>query len=178
MLKYLANLLKVLWDFLKPAPKPEPPIIEPPKEMTNEEKFLKVCIDALDTDPTPQDEVPDEVSCANTFSTLLQSVFPNFKKYDSTKMLDGALFMDKNNFARENNPKKYLIVVSPSKTDSKGNIIVHGHIGYFITDERIASTTSYGPNKGKFVGNYSWNSWVEEFKNKRKLPIYLYSIKS
>jgi glycosyltransferase involved in cell wall biosynthesis len=45
--------------------------------MTNQEKFLKVCLEALDSDPTPQDEIKDDVSCAFTPSTLIKKVFHN-----------------------------------------------------------------------------------------------------
>lgn len=173
MLKYLANLLKVLWDFLQSKPVPEvlPPVLDPDLQpiihpMTNEEKFLKVCLDALDTDPTPKDEISDDVACAHTLSTLIKKVYPDFPILSSTKDLDAKLFLDKR-FKRMDLPNKGRIIISP-RTSAK-----YGHCGVWITNERIASNNS---SNGLFQGNYTWESWIKEFKDKRGLKIYIYEL--
>jgi hypothetical protein len=135
----------------------------------NQEKLLKVTLDALDTDVTPKDETPDGVACAEVVSTLIGKVLPDFKKTSSTVDLDMKLFMDKR-FARVTVPERGNIVVSPRKGD------VYGHCGIFITSERIASNNSFGVKKGKLTGNYSWEDWIEEFKDRRGLKIYIYKL--
>src|SRR3990167_6476550 len=62
---------------------------------TNNEKFLKICLDALDTDPSTPDGVKDEVGCAETLSVLIKKIFPDFPILVSTKDLDWNLFSDK-----------------------------------------------------------------------------------
>lgn len=145
---------------------PIEPIKEESKEMSNEEKFIKVCLEALDTDPSTPDTVDDEVGCADTVSHLLKKVFPDFPILVSTKDLDHKMFMDKR-FKRMEIPNRGRIVISP-RTNTK-----YGHVGVFITNERIASNDS---RTGLFQGNYTWESWIEEFKFKRKLKIYIYEL--
>lgn len=139
------------------------------KPMTHEDKFLKVCLEALDIDPTPKDEISDDVACAEVISTLLKKVFPDFPILASTKDLDMKLFMDKR-FKRVDMQNKGRIIVSP-RTPSK-----NGHVGVFITNERIASNNSFGKNAGKFTGNYTLEEWRREFEDKRKLKTYIYEI--
>jgi hypothetical protein len=146
-----------------------------PNIETMQEKFIKTCLDALDTDVTLQDTTPDFVACAETVSTLIKKVFTDFPIIVGTKELDWKLFSDKR-FQRITIPEIGCIVVSPSKTDPKGAIITHGHTGAFITSERIASNNSLGVNKGKFTGNYSWEEWIKYFKETLGLKIYLYKI--
>lgn len=133
---------------------------------TNTEKFIKVCNDALDTEVTPKDEVPDNVACAQTISTLIKKVFPDFPIVYSTKDLDMKLYMDKR-FKRITEPEWGCVVVSPR------NNTQYGHAGMFLTSERIASNDS---KTGLFKGNYSWSSWISEFQQKRGLRIYLYRL--
>ena len=134
---------------------------------TNNEKFLKICLDALDTDPSTPDGVKDEVGCAETLSVLIKKIFPDFPILVSTKDLDWKLFSDKR-FERITIPEMGCIIISP-RTNT-----IYGHTGMFITSERIASNDS---KTGLFKGNYSWNSWIKEMKDRRGLKIYLYRIK-
>jgi len=145
-------------------------------EPTMNEKFLKICLDALDTKVSPNNPVPDEVSCARDMSILIQKVLPDFKTQDSTKMLDWQLFQDKR-FVRLVSPVKGSIWVYPAKTDPKGAIIVNGHTLAQITEERLASNNSFGVNKGKFTGNYTIEEARKEFITKRGLKEYIYGFK-
>jgi len=110
------------------------PIIEQVME-TNQEKFLKVCLDALDTDPSTPDNIKDELGCTDTLSALIKRVFPDFPTILSTKDLDMKLFMDKR-FRRELEPGLGRIIISPRTPNQTG------HCGVWITNERIASNDS------------------------------------
>jgi hypothetical protein len=162
----MVALLNDLLNLFKKKKEIEPPQPLPVKEPTMQEKFLKVCLDALDEEVTPKDEVPDNVACAQTLSTLLKKVLPDFPIIASTKDLDAKLYMDKR-FKRITEPKRGCIVISP-RTQS-----TNGHTGTFITSERIASNDS---KTGKWVGNYSWQGWIKEFRDRRGLKIYLYEL--
>ena len=174
MLKLLEKLVLLLKELLVLVPKIEEMSYIPlenlkdyiPPVKTNEEKLLEVAIGALDTDPTSKDEVSDEVACSEVLSTLIKKVFPDFPIINSTKDLDLKLFTDKR-FKRETEPKKGRIIVSP-RTNTQ-----FGHTGLWITSERIASNNS---KNGLFQGNYDFQSWIKEFKDKRGLRIYIYSV--
>jgi hypothetical protein len=138
-----------------------------PNIETMQEKFIKICLDALDTDPTPQDEIKDDVSCAFTLSTLIKKVFNDFPVLSSTKDLDMKLFMDKR-FQRITKPKLGAIITSPRTNTTLG------HCGMFCTSERIANNNS---KNGLWQATYSYDDWIKKYKNKLGLKIYLYEIK-
>src|SRR3990167_4086441 len=100
-------------------------------EPTMQDKFLKVCLDALDTDPSTPDIVKDEFGCADTISALLKKVLPDFPIILSTRDLDFKLFSDKR-FERLSEPIKGGIIVSPRTSTT------FGHTGVFITSDGIA----------------------------------------
>lgn len=136
---------------------------------TNQEKLIKVAIDALDTDVTPQDNIPDEVACSEVVSTLINRVFPDFPILGSTADLFQRLKIDKR-FKAVLTPQRGTIIVTPRTTEKTG------HTGIYIADDRIASNNSLGKLKGKFTGNYSWNGWVNEFVVKKGLRVILFDI--
>lgn len=170
-----------LEDFKFPPQTPESssvPSVWLPTKQTNMEKFLQVCQDALDTKVSPDNPVPDEVSCAWDMSILIRRMpnFQDFKKQASTKELDFQLFMDKR-FERLTEPKLGAIWMYVAKTNSKGGIITYGHVLAQITKDRLASNNSLGKDKGKFTGNYTLESAKQEFEIKRGLKRYLYGFK-
>jgi hypothetical protein len=139
--------------------------IEPQIEMeTNTDKLIKVAQKALDTDVTPLDNVPDRVACAESVSTLIKKVLPEFPIIASTADLYVKLKQDKR-FKAVLNPVRGAIVISPRTAT------VNGHTGIFITNERIASNNS---STGLFQGNYFWNTWIDYFIHKRGLRVYLF----
>lgn len=142
----------------------------PIKDMeTNQEKLLKTAQGALDTDPSPSDIAQDEFGCSETVCALIKRVFPDFGTYLSTAELFAALKRDKR-FKATLTPTRGSVIVSPRTKD------LNGHAGVFITDERIASNNSIGQSKGLFTGNYTFESWVNDFKFKKGLHVYIFEL--
>ena len=167
--------LQKLWVFLRAIFQSSPeklvileeqPLVNELTNMTNEEKLIKVCVDALDTDVTPQDKIPDQVACSEVMSTLIQKVFSDFPTLPSTRDLFNKLKSDKR-FRATLTPRRGVIVVSPRTPTQTG------HVGFFITDERIASNNS---KTGLWQGNYFWPSWIKEFIKEKGLHSYLFEI--
>ena len=150
-------------DYVPLDPLPELP---PEPRLTNEEKFVKLCIEGLGTDVSPDDIVKDEVGCAESISNLIKKIFPDFPILVSTRDLHNRLSLD-SRFQATLDRGKGRIVVSPRTTNT------FGHTGVFMDDDSIASNDS---NSGKFVINYTWNSWIREFRDRRKLRIFIYKI--
>jgi hypothetical protein len=147
------------------TPKPTPlPIINEPIMETNREKFLKVCLEALDTDVTPSDKTIDELACSESLSTLLKKVFPDFPILPLTNDLYTKLKSDKR-FKAVLEPGKGRIIISPRIGATPG------HVGVWITEEKIASNTS---KDGIWRGNYTYPEWIKEFRDKRKERIYIF----
>jgi hypothetical protein len=164
-LKWMGQLLGILEkksiEQKESTPLPTPPIT---KHMNNKEKFIKVCLDALDTDVTPEDREPDELACSATICKLLQKVFPDFPYFPLTTDLFYKLKVDKR-FKAVLEPGKGKIVISPRIGTTPG------HVGVWITEDKIASNTS---KTGLFQGNYMWASWIREMRDRRGLKIYIF----
>jgi hypothetical protein len=173
----ILNLLVKLWRVFFPPRISEMEYIALTKENVDElkkqleptmqEKFLQICLNALDTDPSTPDTVKDEVGCADTISHLIKKIFSDFPILVSTKDLDFKLFTDKR-FQRVTEGMAGDIIISPRTATT------YGHAGVFIMNDRIASNNS---KTGLFQGNYTWNDWIKEFKEKRNLKIYIYRLK-
>ena len=93
-----------------------------------------------------------------------KKIFPDFPILVSTRDLHNRLSLD-SRFQATLDRGKGRIVVSPRTTNT------FGHTGVFMDDDSIASNDS---NSGKFVINYTWNSWIREFRDRRKLRIFIY----
>ncbi len=153
-----------------------PTIPSDTKPMTNREKFLKVCLDALDTEVSPNNPVPNEVSCARDMSILINKAIKDFKTQDSTILLNRQILNDKR-FERIEEPEIGSIWIYVSKTDIKGNITMHGHVWTQISSNMLASNNSFGINAGKYTGNYTLEKADKEYGFRRKLNKYMYRLK-
>ena len=139
--------------------------IEIPME-TNQEKLIKEATKARGTDVSPKNLAPQELSCAEGVSELLRRVYPDFKIQISTAELFKQLKLDKR-FKATLTPSAGCVIISPRTSDT------YGHTGIFLTNDKIASNDS---RKGVWEQNYTWDSWIREFRDKRGLRIYLFEL--
>ena len=141
---------------------PLPPI----KMETLQEKMIRVAQEALDTDVSPLNQAPKELSCAEGVSNLIKKVFPDFTITTGTSTLFTQLKNDKR-FKATLTPSIGCVIVSPRIGDRAG------HTGIFITNDRVASNDS---KTGLWKGNYTFDSWIKTFKYSRNLHTYLFEI--
>lgn len=144
-----------------PPPMPEPvPLVE-----TAAERLAEAAIAMLGTDVTPDDKVPDEVACVSSLVAVVPAEFGLSKKLTYTPLLVNAL--DNNDhFERVSVPRKGTIVVSPTQGTNVG------HCGIYVEDNQIASNNS---KTGKWEVNYTRQSWIAYFGNKKQLRGYLFA---
>lgn len=166
----IKDIIKALYQFLKDMfcelekADAEDVIIEPVK--TNSEKFLEHIESSYEKDISPRNLAPQELSCAEGVSELIRFIYPDFKIQISTAELKRQLDNDPR-FKRTLEPKRGVIIVSPRTRT------VNGHIGTCVSTTKIASNDSMD---GKFRINYTWESWIREFKQRRGLRIFLYEM--
>ena len=91
MVKFWERYFRKEIEEMKYVPIEQLPELKKQLELNMQERFLKICLDALDTEITPQDNVPDYVACAEVISTLIKKVIPDFPIISSTKDLDASL---------------------------------------------------------------------------------------
>lgn len=148
--------------------KTKPVIIpEVKKEMTNKELFIKTLKDSIGHDMSPDNLAPQELSCAEGMSSIINKVFPDFpKRIIHTVTLFNAL-KDHRAFKATLIPSAGCVIISPTIKDN------HGHVGGMISDTRIVSNSS---KSGLMEDNYSLNTWVTTFKTIKGLHVYIFEI--
>lgn len=134
---------------------------------TPKKTLLQVCTEGLGKDITPDDLIPDTVSCAITVSTLLNSIDSTFPKVAGTWTLWDILAHRKD-YQRVTVPSPETIVISPTGT---GNGSIPGHTGIIMEDGTIASNDSA---TGKFIKNYTLDTWARRYVDKGGFKIYMF----
>jgi hypothetical protein len=167
---WILDIFKELWTFLveiiKPAPTmstPRPPL-EPPSLITFAERVVETSNEYLGKDVTPNDEVSDDLACAQCVSRIIKDLLPDFPILVSTRDLFNHLSKDKR-FKGTNVITPGTIIISP-RTET-----VHGHCGIWMDKKNIASNNS---KTGLWEKNYTLDEWVNIFRLKRGLKIYFF----
>lgn len=118
--------------------------------------LLDYCMEALGTDVTPDDLVPDRVACAITASTLIHKVDSTFPKVSGTWTMYDIL-EHRTDYARVTDLLPETIVISPT---GLGNPGTNGHVGIALEHGLIASNDSA---TGQFTANYTLDSWKARY---------------
>lgn len=129
--------------------------------------LLQVCEEHLGIDVTPSDLIPDTVACADTITTLIRNVDKTFPLVSGTWTLYDILEHRKD-WKRVTEPSPETLILSPT---GMGGSSMIGHVGIFLKDGVIASNDS---TTGKFMVNYTLDSWTKRYKKQGGLPIFLY----
>jgi hypothetical protein len=140
------------------------------ERLTMRKSFLDVCTEALGTDVTPDDLVPDAVACAITVTTLLSKVDATFPRVAGTWTLYDIL-KHRKDYERVTVPSPGTIIISPTGLGAPGT---NGHVGVFLRDGMIASNDS---KTGKFVVNHTLDSWHRYYSEKLQYPIFMFTKK-
>jgi hypothetical protein len=135
--------------------------------LTMKNSLLQVCEQRLGTDVTPSDLVPDSVACADTVTTLIRLVDPSFPHVSGTWTLYDILEHRKD-YAKVTELSPETIIISPT---GMGNGTMSGHVGIVMGDGVIASNDS---NTGKFIKNYTLETWTRRYAGHGGLPVLMY----
>jgi len=134
------------------------------------EKLYKVAYGCLGIDASPNDKAPDEYGCAETINDIVYSAFGDYAGGDiSTYRMYNSI---RNNikFVKVMIPVKGDIILSPTGYGG-ANGIRNGHVGIIGDKGTIMSNDS---NTGKFLQNYTIESWTSRYKIRGNYPIYYF----
>jgi len=140
------------------------------KMFSKDSKIVSLAKSKLGTDFTNDKIVPDEVSCAFAVTTLLKEAGVNIPIITGTAQLDGWL---KQNATRIYEPEAGCIVVSPTGSGSRPDIISNGHTGIYLDNYLIVSNDSAS---GLWKQNYNRDTWRARYYSKGGYPVRLYKI--
>lgn len=138
--------------------------------MQKPKTLLEVCNEHIGVDASPNDIAPDELGCAETVSTLINKVDRDFPIIPGTWTLWNIL-NNRTNYERVTVPSPETIIISPTGT---GNGSIPGHVGIMLDDGVIASNDSA---TGKFIKNYTLDTWQKRYVEKGGFKVYMYKQK-
>lgn len=127
-------------------------------------------IKAIGMDASPEDLAPDELGCAETVSSIVRKVLPDFPVITGTWVLNDKLSKDER-FERVGEPEIGAIIMSPT---GMGNGTFPGHTGICGDKNTIMSNVSA---TGKFDQNYTIESWKLRYMVKGQFPMIYYRLK-
>lgn len=131
--------------------------------------LVEYCIEALGTDVTPDDLVPDIVACAITVSTLMNKVDSTFPKVSGTWTLYDIL-VHRKDYEKVNDMTPGTIVISPTGMGNSKKL-PNGHVGICTRDNKIASNNS---DTGLFTENYTLDTWTKRYVTMGEYPLFLF----
>lgn len=136
----------------------------------NAQKLYDIALQSVGVDATPKDEVPDEVACASTVSTLLGKVI-DFPHITGTWTLNDRLKKDAR-FERIDTIEKGAILVYPTGTGN-GNVS-NGHIFICGEGNLLYSNSSHN---GLFQQNFTLESARRYYRDKGGFQECIYKLK-
>lgn len=142
---------------------------EPKPPRTNRDRLLELAIFHYNTDPTPNDEQPDEYACVHSLTTILKKLLPDFGIETYTPTFLEKLKKDPR-FKQTNEFKEGNIIISPTLS---GNGSVVGHTGIIGKDGKIYSNAS---STGLWYDKYDNVSWIDRYSRKGGLSLYIFEI--
>ena len=147
----------------------------------NRIKLYEAAYEALDSDPSPKDEAPDELACANSFNAIHAKAFggPFYEGNQlSTYFLRKAL-KESPLFRQTNTPAPGDVVISPTGFGTRRNpdgslVIPNGHVGIVMFASDISSNDSRPQFRGKWRTNYTLDSWADRWVRRGGYPMEIY----
>lgn len=134
----------------------------------NREKLLEESIKWLGKEASPFDYATDELGCVESLCSIIKhSIARDFPLELATWKLFNLLKKDKR-FKLTLDLKPGSIILSPT---GSGNGLIRGHTGIIGENGVIMSNNSH---TGIWEENYTMDSWIERWRNKGKMPIYVF----
>ncbi len=139
----------------------------------NREILHAVAVSHLGTDFTPDELVPDEVSCAFAVNTLHRKAFGvEIGGGASTYLLYDAL-RKSTSFIGVDSPLPGDIIISPTGYSRNGSngILKSGHAGIMGINNEIMSNNSFN---GLFDKHYTLSTWIDRYGTLGGYPIWFF----
>ena len=137
-------------------------------------KFYITAVGCLGTDVTPQDDIPDDVACAEVINKIHEKAFgfPILSIREggaSTRLLYKAMTKSKL-FQESPTPLEGSIIISPTGLGNKN--LPNGHIGIVGKDKVVMSNNSFN---GLFEENYTITGWKERYQRWGGYPVLYFN---
>ena len=150
-------------------------ILQRIRELMNQispaKRFVSIAKSKLGQDASPFDAVNDSVGCAESLSMIIRQLDPAFPFVTGTWSLLDAL-RSSLGFRQLYSIEDIEVGDVVLAVTGQGNgSVSNGHAGIVIDTNSVASNDS---KTGKFLANYTVDSFVEYFNKKGGYPIYIF----
>lgn len=144
----------------------------PIMNQTPAEAILARAKELVGQDASPNNLVDNEVACAESVSTIIHSLYPNFPIITGTASLLSKLvgYSNGGNWQEIDTPQAGAIIISPTGFGTNPNM-PHGHTGICGENGLIYSNSSSSIPAGKWEQNYTIDTWRKYFQEKGGYPV-------
>ena len=158
-----------------PIPEPQNPIQEPPQPTTREILY-KEAKASLGVDWTPQDKIPDDVACVDHLQAIYRKATGTYiGKGASLYSTKGLLLVLKADPRFRPIPLAEILPgdILVAATGEGNDPADHGHC-WIAGFTHCMSNTSFGPDKGKWIANYTLTEIVADFVKRRGFKLHAF----
>lgn len=132
----------------------------------------KKAINHLGIDASPIDMADDVLGCAESVTSIIRQVLPDFPIILGTWTLERRLWNDRR-FVITQTPGVGDIVISATGSSKLGrNAPIRGHVGIVGENGIIMSNDSY---TGKWMANYTLETWKKRYQEYGGYPVLFYT---
>ena len=132
-----------------------------------------IALDSIGLDASPNDVAPDELGCAESVTEILQLAgvmsyveISTYRLYDYLK--------NSKNWELVETPEPGDIILSPTAYSTKRPVPFPGHVGIVGQNNTVMSNDSA---TGKFMSNYTLESWAGRWKKRGGYPVQYWRYK-
>lgn len=141
--------------------------------------LLDIINENIGKDASPKNKAPNSLACAETVSTMLQTYFKQYNidfpiiigTYELWREMQRRVEL----FERVYEPRAEDVVISATNTNTRPELLPHGHVGCYIDSNKIVSNDSA---TGNLIQNFTRETWRSLYHYYGGYPVYLYRIKS
>lgn len=171
MKEIIRNVYRILFkeDLVQQIPTPCPIHDDVIPFVSNGEKLYKLAMSKYGIDPTPKDEVADDVSCVFSLTTILKELLPDFPTLNYTPTLLVELGKDRR-FQLVSELKTGNIVVFPTLS---GNNKIMGHCFIVGIGGKMLSNSS---STGLWDDKYDTTSMIDRYARTGQLRMYIFEL--
>lgn len=144
--------------------------------MTTQDKIFEKAYSLIGTDASPRDLADDEIACAESVTTIIRSVVPEFPIVTGTALLQAKL-KSFSNWVQipEDEAHAGCIIISP--TGEGNGKLKHGHVGIVSKNRKVMSNHSPATGRGQWLENFTIESWENYYKGRGGFPVRFYKRK-
>lgn len=126
----------------------------------------------LDTDPTPEDNIPDDVGCAEAVEKIVEEATGEYLNCSGSTYKLKAILDSSSNWVKIDKPETGAIILSATGYGN-GNL-KHGHTGIVEVVGDVVNIISNSSKDGLLKRSYTLDTWNARYRDIGGFPVDFY----